>query len=372
MTTVPHPTDTAAVMAAPPQNPVVSRVATAGPACPEDKTAPAATGAYREMDVNKDKVAPHGTGVNAFAYPLVDPEFVALLPPLTRDQKAGLEELIVAANEITHPLIVWAEERLLVDGHHRREIAMRLGMDFRTKEMSFPSREAVIEWMFKNQRNRRNLTPDQLGLVMGRHYNRAKKQGGQAWSAGRPLQQNVEGSGSTSDRLAKDYGVSDMTIQRAGKFAAAVDTLRTIDPEIEQRVVTGKGPTRKAVIAAAEALLAVVPADAGEGQLLDGGARATANALSILSGATKPEPRKHSTGQPKETVADRRGFKNLPRRAAQERAEAALMMLETALEGLDEINPERLNGERSALAERLCKAAQELNRIKKNWNGDVK
>jgi hypothetical protein len=49
--------------------------------------------------------------------------------------------------------------------------------------------------------HRRNLTPDQLALVMGRHYNRTKKQGGQAWSAGKPLPQNVEGSGSTSDRL---------------------------------------------------------------------------------------------------------------------------------------------------------------------------
>ena len=66
--------------------------------------------------------------VNPSAYPLVDPEFAALLPPLTSDQKAGLEKLIVAAGRITHPLAVWAEERLLVDGHNRLEIATRLGL----------------------------------------------------------------------------------------------------------------------------------------------------------------------------------------------------------------------------------------------------
>ena len=321
---------------------------------PINESAPAATGAFREMEVNRDKVAPHAAGVNTFAYPLVDPEFVALLPPLTRDQKAGLEKLIVAAGRITSPLTVWAEERLLIDGHHRREIAMRLGMDFRTEELSFPSREAVIEWMFANQRDRRNLTPDQLRLVMGRHYN-ARKQVRPGPPVNRPQNGDDRGGGRACEALASDYGVSHGTIERAGKFAAAVDTLKAIDPEIEQKVVTGKGPTRRTVVAAAEK----VDSD-------------PVGAMAILAGDTKPEPKERRHTEPKETVADRRGFKNLPRRAAQERAEAALMMLETALEGLEEINPERLNGERPALAERLCKAAQTLSRIKKNWNGDVK
>lgn len=315
MTTVPHPADRPGPASpVPPEKPVVFRVATTGPACAGNETAPAATGASQEMDVNRDKVAPHKAGVNAFAYPLVDPEFVALLPPLTRDQKAGLEKLIVAAGRITSPLIVWAEERLLVDGHHRREIAMRLGMDFRTEEISFPSREAVIEWMFANQRDRRNLTPDQLTLVMGRHYNRAKRSPGNPHLGSQSRQKEEVGTGLTSDRLAADYGVSSTTIERAGRFAAAVDTLRVVDPEIEAKVVTGKGPTRAAVIAAAE------KADA-----------APTEALAILEGNTKPEPKSRYQNEPRETLADKRGFKNLPRRAAQERAEAALMMLETAL-----------------------------------------
>lgn len=84
------------------------------------------------------------------------------------------------------------------------------------------------------------LTPDQLALVMGRHYNRAKApktEKGVPRVGHQP--QKVDDTVGTDGRLAKEYGVSDMTIQRAGKYAAAVDTLRAVDPEIEQKVVTG-------------------------------------------------------------------------------------------------------------------------------------
>ena len=78
-------------------------------------------------------------------------------------------------------------------------------------------------------RDRRNLTPDQLALVMGRHYNRTKahpssRPGNDHKSPGH---QKVDREfRTTSEKLAADYGVSDLTIQRAGKFAAAVETLK--------------------------------------------------------------------------------------------------------------------------------------------------
>ena len=79
--------------------------------------------------------------------------------------------------------------------------------------------------------DRRNLTPDQLGLAMGRHYNRVKLPMGN--SEGRQLRQKAEVEPlSTKRRLAKEYGVDASTIERAGKFAAAVETLKAIDPEI--------------------------------------------------------------------------------------------------------------------------------------------
>lgn len=181
--------------------------------------------------------------------PVVDEEFRALLPPLTPDQRAGLEASILAEGVLS-ALVVWEEGGILLDGHNRFEIAQREGLPFPTREVKLPSRESAVEWIFKHQRDRRNLTPDQLALVMGRHYNRTK-----GTANGRPDPTKKDPIvGRTSDRLASEYGVSHAAIEANGKFAAAVETLRTIDPEIEAKVVTGKGPTRKAVIAAAEAI----------------------------------------------------------------------------------------------------------------------
>jgi len=87
--------------------------------------------------------------------------------------------------------------------------------------------------IFANQRDRRNLTPDQLALVMGRPFNKAKKPGGKAWRSDLP--QKDAGEGSTRDRLATVYGVSTATIERNGRFAVAVEKLKGVDPEIEAR-----------------------------------------------------------------------------------------------------------------------------------------
>lgn len=186
--------------------------------------------------------------------PKIDEEFKALLPALTPDQREGLEKSILS-DGILSPLVVWEEEGVLLDGHNRFEIAEREGIPFATRAVKLASREAAVEWIFAHQRDRRNLTPDQLNLAMGRHYNHVKadphSRPGNNFRD--PDRQKVDREfKSTSERLAKEYGVSDLTIQRAGKFAAAVETLKAIDPEIEQKVVTGKGPTRKAVISAAQ------------------------------------------------------------------------------------------------------------------------
>ena len=82
------------------------------------------------------------------------------------------------------------------------------------------------------KRDRRNLTPDQLALVMGRHYNYLKGPGHGAKNpaaekAGSTLLNQKGGRLSTA--LGSDYGVSGTALVGAGKFAAAVDTLRAVE-----------------------------------------------------------------------------------------------------------------------------------------------
>jgi len=189
--------------------------------------------------------------------PIVDEEFRALLPPLTPDQRAGLEASILAQG-ILSPLLVWEETGVLLDGHNRFEIATREEIPFPTRTVKLASREAAVEWIFANQRDRRNLTPDQLALVMGRHYNRTKKDPSERMLGNdfrkRGDQNERQVSEATDVKLSKQYGTSPVTVRRNAQYAAAVETLRAVDPDIESKVVTGKGPTRKAVIAAADAI----------------------------------------------------------------------------------------------------------------------
>jgi len=67
---------------------------------------------------------------------------------------------------------------------------------------------------------RRNLTPDQMRLLRGRRYNRAKNQGARTdLTCG----QNDHKSERTAERLANEHGVSPKTIRRDAKFAEEVE-----------------------------------------------------------------------------------------------------------------------------------------------------
>ena len=58
------------------------------------------------------------------------------------------------------------------------------------------------------------LTPDQMSLLRGRRYNRAKKTYSEA---GALKSRDQIDPGRTADRLAKEHGISAATIKRDGK-----------------------------------------------------------------------------------------------------------------------------------------------------------
>ena len=152
---------------------------------------------------------------------VVDKEFQTLIPPLTEEERFGLEESLLRDGCID-PLVVWAEEGILLDGHHRRVICDRHGLDYEVHALSFPDRNAAADWIDAHQLGRRNLTPEQMSLLRGRRYNRLKK------AAHRPEKRDQIDPVipvRTSERLAKEHGVSAPTIKRDGQYAEAVDRL---------------------------------------------------------------------------------------------------------------------------------------------------
>ena len=140
---------------------------------------------------------------------IIDNHFQSLIPPLSAEEKAQLEENIKIEG-CRDTLITW--QGILLDGHNRFEICERLNIPFRTMEIDLPDRDAAEDWIDKNQLGRRNLTPDQMSLLRGRRYNRAKTKGHGSKTGYQNDTQNIK----TADRLAKEHGVSPATIKRDG------------------------------------------------------------------------------------------------------------------------------------------------------------
>lgn len=92
---------------------------------------------------------------------MVDAEFKALIPPLSPEEYAQLEENCVREG-IRDPLVVWATPsgtQILVDGHNRWKIAVEHGgMHFDVVEKKFDTRADAEAWIIKNQLGRRNIT----------------------------------------------------------------------------------------------------------------------------------------------------------------------------------------------------------------------
>lgn len=198
-----------------------------------------------------------------------------LVPPLTDDERQALEANILR-DGCRDPLVLWRGKDILLDGHHRYDICQRHGVDFAVTDVDLPDREAAADWIDANQLGRRNLTPDQAALLRGRRYNRLKKAA--FGRAGRAFGADKMSTPKTAERLAREHGVDEKTIRRDGQFAEAIEKTRSLDPEIEHKVVSGNGPTKAAVIKAAE-LLERHPAKARE--VLDG-TRTTAHVVREL------------------------------------------------------------------------------------------
>lgn len=174
----------------------------------------------------------------------IDGEFKALIPPLTPEEKGQLEANI-AAEGCRDALVVW--EGIILDGHNRFEICQRLDIPYQTVKIELPDREAAADWIDRNQLGRRNLTADQMSLLRGRLYNRAKKSLGDRG----PQKMDQNEPSSTAAILAKEHGVSPATIKRDGQLADAVEKVKPYVPDIVSRVMSGDIPSKQAVISAA-------------------------------------------------------------------------------------------------------------------------
>lgn len=94
--------------------------------------------------------------------PRIDPEFAALIAPLTKEERSQLEANI-AAEGCRDALVVW--NGVLLDGHNRFEICTRLGVRYKISQVELKSRAEARIWIEENQIGRRNLSQDQRAAI---------------------------------------------------------------------------------------------------------------------------------------------------------------------------------------------------------------
>ena len=172
----------------------------------------------------------------------IDLEFASRIPPLTEDEFKQLEDNILADGVVINPIIVW--NGVIVDGHNRfRVLEKHPHIKYSVHEKSFDDRFSVLAWICKNQLGRRNLTLAQRKYLIGKQYESEKASHG-----GDRKSEEVKSSSQlgnlisqmkTSERIAKENGISKNSVLRAEAFSKAVDIADEIEPGIRSDILSG-------------------------------------------------------------------------------------------------------------------------------------
>ena len=88
---------------------------------------------------------------------ILDEEFRTLLPPLNPEDFNQLEQSILE-DGCRDFLVVWAEEKVLIDGHNRFAICKKHGLPFGIELKSFADRDEAIplKRQGENQKSKNN------------------------------------------------------------------------------------------------------------------------------------------------------------------------------------------------------------------------
>lgn len=177
----------------------------------------------------------------------IDPIFRDAIYKPSEKEIEELEMLILKDGKITSPLIVWKrdnENRILIDGHNRYRIAEKYGLDFQIEEKEFNSADEALEYELTVQLARRNLTDEQREYLIGKQYKTRQKIQG---TNNQYVQQKSESdqnehfhSGKTADVMAKEYGIGQATVRRAGQYSEGLDNADKAQPGFKSSVLTGE------------------------------------------------------------------------------------------------------------------------------------
>lgn len=150
----------------------------------------------------------------------VDDEFKSLIPPLQAEERLRLVQSLLDEG-CRDALIVWKEQKILVDGHNRYEICREHGIPYKVTERTFTGRDHVKQWIITNQIARRNISKNWRDYLIGLEYRSLKQQGARTDLTS--PQNGEKSKTTTAQKVAASHDVSKTTVERAAKFSTAVD-----------------------------------------------------------------------------------------------------------------------------------------------------
>jgi biotin operon repressor len=159
---------------------------------------------------------------------IIDPEFHGLIPALTGEARAQLEDNL-RTEGCRDPLVVWPQDDgppILLDGHNRYEICQQYGLPFTIVEaQGVSTRDDAVIWIINNQLGRRNLTDFQRIELAERLRPLlvAKAKAKQQKGGREKVLQNFAEPVETRQVIAEIAGVSRETVRKAEVIMADAD-----------------------------------------------------------------------------------------------------------------------------------------------------
>jgi hypothetical protein len=176
----------------------------------------------------------------------VIPELEECIVPLQREEYTQLEKNI-KLDGCREPLTIWQKninKNILIDGHNRYKICNKYNISFKIIYIKFKNIEEAKIWIINNQLGRRNLNPDQLSYYRGLKYESLKKEKGGYKAFLAKGQNDIL----TSEKLAKEFKVSESTIKRDSKFAKGLEFIGMLNSHLKKRILNGEASVNKSNI----------------------------------------------------------------------------------------------------------------------------
>jgi len=190
---------------------------------------------------------------------IIDPEFKALIPPLSASERRDLEANVLADGCVS-PLVIWQGHNILLDGHNRYEICKRHNIHFQVHQIAIESRDAAKASIIKHQLGRRNLKESQRAMLAAtlkemfaagaiQRKAQGRKAGGRARQGDPSMVSSLTPCCKARDEAAAAMNVSSGLVHAAEKVKASGS------PKLQQAVISGQASV------SAAAKIAALPAE---------------------------------------------------------------------------------------------------------------